>query len=58
MLKCLRYTQLPAEMILLYLRVNSFMTCKNLTSITKWVEDWIGCFCNHIFLITMSGNFE
>ena len=30
--KCLRYTQLPVETILLYSRVNSFMTCKNLTS--------------------------
>jgi len=26
--------QLPADTILLYLRVNSFMTCKNLTSAT------------------------
>jgi len=32
MLKWVKYTQLPAETFLLYLLVNSFMTCKNLTS--------------------------
>jgi len=30
--KCLWNTQLPAKTILLYLRVNSFLTCKNITS--------------------------
>jgi len=37
-LKCLKYTQLPAETILLYLRVNRFMRCKNLTSPTATLK--------------------
>ena len=36
-------TQLPAETILLYLRVNSFMTCKNLTSVTQIYREGNQC---------------
>ena len=38
-LKCLRYTQLSAETIILYSRVNSFMTHKNLTSLVSPLLD-------------------
>jgi hypothetical protein len=37
-LKCLRYTQLPVETILIYSRVNRNMICKNLTSWSVIVE--------------------